>query len=556
MGDIHHGCESHARDFLGRLFMPTVWGSPARRQPPPHEAPAVLFSRSRPGADASAPVPGRPERKTGAIDIARVRTRLASLVTMGPAFRAALGGLWWEVLTGTRLGTANLLMIVAEPIGVMLATRWRPSAASGRAGLDAGSGDPMNALDGEEAEAASRDQPPRATGDQPYLWLPVLVAIGLLFFLVGPLGREIREPIDSAARGLTYIGLAAFVLVYLWAIPRDLAGRYSGRLPVAVTVLAGLALAVSLLDLRSMWTVLFIAAAAGAGRLRPSLAALGGVAAMSALAAVAPIAHAAAIARPADLVRTLESSIEVALVGLVVIGFTQSQRTSQELRRAQAQVARTATELERARISRDLHDLLGHSLSMIALKTELARRLIGRDPDRAAAELAEVEDVVRTSLRDVRQAVAGYRQVTLEAELEGARIALVAAGFGVGLEHPDEPLDPATDALLGWVVREGATNIVRHSGGTHCSMLLTHDGGEVRLEILDDGPKPAAGASARASMGSGRGLRGLRERVDQAGGTMTSGWREGDGYALVVTVPDHLPDTARPGQGSEIGSAP
>lgn len=389
----------------------------------------------------------------------------------------------------------------------------------------------------EERPATAVDDASAARGiDPPYLWLPTLAAIGLLFFLVGPLGREIREPISSADRALTYAGLIAFVLVYLWAIPRDLSGRRSSRLVVAVVILAALAVAISLLDIRAMWTVLFIATAAGAGRLRPSRAALAGVAAMAILAAIAPLAHAS------DLVRTLESSIEVALVGLVVIGFSQYERASHELRLAQAEIARAATDLERARISRDLHDLLGHSLSMIALKTELARRLIGRDPERAAVELADVEEVVRTSLRDVRQAVAGYRQVDLEAEFAGARVALVAAGFQVLIERPEEPLDPATDALLGWVVREGVTNIVRHSSGTQCSISIELVGGDVRLEVLDDGPSPVAGAPVRSSVGSGRGLRGIGERLAQAGGTMTSGWRDGGGYALAVTLPARRAD--------------
>ncbi len=513
----------------------------------------MLLPRSAPQDDASASDCPRPGRGAGRGRFAGVRPRVAGLVTMEPAFRATLGGLWWEVLSGTRLGTANLLMVVAEPIGEMLATRWRPRAAAQR--LRAGPRDAVNSLDDDGAVPAGRDEPAGADFDQPYLWLPVLVAIGLLFFLVGPLGREIRQPIDTPARGLTYLGLAAFVLVYLWAIPRDLAGRRSGHLRVAVTALGALALAISLLDAHSMWTVLFIASAAGAGRLRPSLAALVGVVAMSALAAVAPLVHGPDIARSTDLVRTLESSIEVALVGLVVIGFSQYQRTSQELRRAQAEVARAATELERARISRDLHDLLGHSLSMIALKTELARRLIGRDPERAAVELADVEEVVRTSLRDVRQAVAGYRQVDLEAELEGARIALVAAGFGVHIERPEERLDPSTDALLGWVVREGATNIVRHSRGTQCSISIEQAGGEVRLEILDDGPRPTGSPRSRASVGTGRGLRGIDERLAQAGGTMTTGWRDGDGYALVVTVPAR-PQASHPAGAASIPNRP
>ncbi len=453
---------------------------------------------------------------------------------MGQALRAALGGLWWELVGGSRLGTNNLMMMVVEPIGSMLASRWYRPPPARRADARGTSGDVMNQPDREGTVAAGNRAAGDQTRDQPYLWLPTLVAIGLLFFLVGPLGREVREPVDSV-RLLTYAGLVAFVLVYLWAIPRDLAGRRSDRLAPAVVILAALALAISLLDARAMWTVLFIATATGAGRLTPSRTALAAILATAVLAAIAPLAHGI------ESIRTLESSVEVALVGLVVVGFSQSERTSRELRVAQAEVARVATDLERARIARDLHDLLGHSLSMIALKTELARRLIGRDPERAAEELADVEDVVRTSLRDVRQAVAGYRQIDLEAELAGARVALVAAGFEVLIERPEEPLDPATDALLGWIVREGVTNVVRHSAGAQCSITIERTGSGTRLEILDDGPSPLPGTPARASVGTGRGLRGVSERVALAGGSVEFGWPKGGGYRLAVTVPIGAP---------------
>jgi two-component system, NarL family, sensor histidine kinase DesK len=464
------------------------------------------------------------------------------VATMGTTIRSALGGLWWELISGARLGSTSLAALLIEPIGLAVLARWTPPSLVARARVASRPpGDRVIAPDGGRSSAEGRDQAPAGGLDQPYLWLPVLVAIGLLFFLVGPLGREIREPVDSPDRVLTYLGLAAFVLVYLWAIPRDLAGRRGARLGPAVVVLAGLAVAISLLDSRAMWTVLFIATAAGAGRLTPSRTALAAIAAISVLAAVALLAHGV------ESIRTLESAVEVALVGLVVVGFSQYERASRDLRIAEAHVARVATDVERARIARDLHDLLGHSLSMIALKTELARKLIVRDPERAASELADVEEVVRTSLRDVRQAVAGYRQVDLEAELAGARVALIAAGFEVLIERPEDPLDAPTDSLLGWVVREGVTNVVRHSTGAQCSISIERTPGTVTLEILDDGPSPVPGVVARASVGTGRGLRGIRERVAQAGGTMEAGWQAGGGYRLLVSVPADGPAAGRAG---------
>lgn len=502
-------------------------------------APAARVAPSRRGVDTSRP----PRTDAGDAPDAGARpgTLAGILATISRLVPASVGDLGWEFLSRPSLGSANPGMLLVEPVALVVARTWRRVRISDRARHLARGGDAMNTPAQDRSDAVERDPSTSRRVDQPYLWLPTLVAIGLLFFLVGPLGREIREPISSVERVLTYAGLVAFVLVYLWAIPGDLAGRRTGRLVPAVAILALLAVGISFLDNRAMWTVLFIATAAGAGRITPSRSALVGVVAVSALAAFTLLAH------DVEWIRTLESSVEVALVGLVVVGFSQYQRTSRELQLAQAEIARVATDVERARIARDLHDLLGQSLSVIALKTELARKLISRDPASAADELADVEDVVRTSLRDVRQAVAGYRQVDLEAELAGARLALVAAGFDVLIERPDDPLDPATDSLFGWVVREGITNVVRHSRGAQCSISIERVDDGTRLEILDDGPSPIPGAQARISVGSGRGLRGIRERVAQAGGSVESGWRDGGGYQLVVLVPAAA---AGPRQGS------
>lgn len=375
--------------------------------------------------------------------------------------------------------------------------------------------------------------PPRFASlrsEPPYLWLPVLVAVGLLLFLVGPLGSELGEPIDSIDRVLIYGGVAVFVAVYLWAIPADLAGRAHGRAAPAAAVLALLGVGISLLDHGPDWTVLFLAAATAAGRITPSRGALAAILATAVLAGLALVAA----GRPAA--DAVEAAFEVSLVGFVVLGFSQLQRTARQLEVSRAEVARLAAEGERARIARDMHDLLGHSLSVIALKTELARRMLERDPRRAAAELVDVEAVVRTSMRDVREAVAGYRQVDLDAELAGARMALSAAGLEVTIEHPSDALDPAVDALLGWIVREGVTNVVRHSDGARCAIRVEEGMGEVRLEILDDGHGRDPAESERAGQ-SGSGLAGIRERVEVAGGRMEAGPVAEGGFRLLAVVP-------------------
>lgn len=445
---------------------------------------------------------------------------------MATQARATVVAVAWDVISGPRLPSTSTAQILAESVALVVA-----SVRRGPGELLRPRGEEARDVIEPTTDRDAADAPPAPTPQVGYLWLPAVVAVGLLFFLYQPLERIAHEQLTAAARTGSLACLALYAVVYLLAVVGDVLGRRSSRLAAAVLGLAALAVAVTVFDGRAMWTILFVGTAAGAGRLRSGRGALAGIA----------LAVATAVATSLWLgtnpMRALESAIEVLLVGLVVLGFTQAERTTTALRAAQAEVARAATDRERARIARDLHDLLGHSLSMVALKTELARKLIARDPARAAAELAEVEEVVRTSLRDVRQAVAGYRDVDLDTELGGARVALEAAGFDVLVERPEERLDPATGAVLGWAVREAATNVVRHSRGTQCSIEVSRSAGGVRLEVLDDGPVPVDGAPARASVGTGRGISGLRERVEQAGGDLESGWRPGGGYALVVTIP-------------------
>jgi two-component system, NarL family, sensor histidine kinase DesK len=188
------------------------------------------------------------------------------------------------------------------------------------------------------------------------------------------------------------------------------------------------------------------------------------------------------------------------------------------------ELARVKVEEERQRFSRDLHDVLGHSLATITLKSELARLLIEEDPARCTQELSEIEGVARTSLRDVREAVAGYRQPSFESELAGARQLLEAAGIDVRWQVQADLLNvlsPEADVVLAWTVREGATNIIRHSRAHHCTLALTQQGEDIRLEVLNDqGPEEPPNNAARRP---GIGLVGLRERVREQGGQMEAG---------------------------------
>jgi signal transduction histidine kinase len=189
-----------------------------------------------------------------------------------------------------------------------------------------------------------------------------------------------------------------------------------------------------------------------------------------------------------------------------------------------------AADEERLRLGRDLHDLLGHSLSLITIKSQLARRLLVADDKPAADEVADIERVARQSLQDVRHAVDGYRQPSFAAALAGARAALDAAGIDSTIEQTAGTLPTGVDAALAWAVSEGVTNVIRHSRAAACSIRLTRDGREARLEITDNGAPSASNAP-------GNGLRGLRERAAARGGRVDAGPLPHGGFRVEVSVP-------------------
>src|SRR5581483_8548167 len=170
---------------------------------------------------------------------------------------------------------------------------------------------------------------------------------------------------------------------------------------------------------------------------------------------------------------TIGALASTAGVGLLMLLLRDLRVRNSELLEARAELARLAVAQERERFARDLHDLLGHSLSVIALKAELAGRLLGSErPEAAGSEIADVEKVARGALSEVREAVSGYRQPTLEGELAGARAALSAAGIDAEVRRDPASLDSQTEAVFAWAVREGATNVIRHSGARRCTVTI------------------------------------------------------------------------------------
>jgi two-component system sensor histidine kinase DesK len=293
----------------------------------------------------------------------------------------------------------------------------------------------------------------------------------------------------------------------------------------------------------SNWVSALVIASAAVGRCVPTLrlVVLGAVVCTAAGASVYLIQG------------TLNSSNSLAFIAPLLaacFAYSASRRVElvSKLRETRAELARMAVADERLRISRDLHDLLGHSLSLITLKAELAGRVLDADPQRAAREIADLEQVARRSLAEVRAVVTSYRQPSLAAELAEARHMLAAAGMGCEV-HAPEPIDlpPDTDALLAWTVREGATNVVRHSGARSVTITIMITAGEASAEVADDGVGPAwepgrrgpADGPGPADAAHGSGLSGLTERARDAGAEISAGeGRGGKGFRLLVRVPD------------------
>jgi two-component system sensor histidine kinase DesK len=203
----------------------------------------------------------------------------------------------------------------------------------------------------------------------------------------------------------------------------------------------------------------------------------------------------------------------------------------QELREARAELARSAVGEERLRFARDLHDVLGHSLQAVALRAEVAERFVERDDGRVRKELTEIQTMARDAVRDVREVVRGYRTTSLRTELDGMSAVLRAAG--IRCERPEvSPSLPAhVHEPLGWVAREAATNVLRHSSATWCEITVRTGRDRVQMEIVNDG------AARRAAGDGGTGLEGLGERITAAGGEFTAGLA-GDGtFRVTAAVP-------------------
>lgn len=204
-------------------------------------------------------------------------------------------------------------------------------------------------------------------------------------------------------------------------------------------------------------------------------------------------------------------------------------------RRSSEEIRRLAALAERERIGRDLHDLLGHTLSLITLKLELSRKLFDRDHDKAKQELIEAEGVARNALAEVRSAVTGIRATDLAGELAAARLMLESSDVSLLCDLPSKSLPPALEPVLALVVREAVTNIARHSRARRALIQIDQKSREFRLCISDDG---RGGANP-----SGNGMVGMRERIEAMGGRLSIQSVRGQGTRLEIHMPK--PDVGR-----------
>jgi len=385
---------------------------------------------------------------------------------------------------------------------------------------------------GQVVARAERDAPTSGEA-RTLLWLPIFP----LIFFVYPIVWLIETPLSPLSIAIAILGMCAFVALHLWNTSRVIASSTAGSTsrPPWIALAIQLALACGFGFAYGLpWFGLFIKTSGNIGLLLPMRAALRGIAGVAALTIITGLAGGRGTTGTAGMV-----AITLA-VGLVALSVGRMLDTNQRLRAAQVENGRLAVAEavaeERLRFARDLHDLLGHSLSLIVLKSELAGRLQRVDAERATDEMHDVEGVAREALREVREAVAGYRQPTLATELPGARIMLSAAGITCEVENEDIPdgLPLDADAILAWTVREGVTNVIRYSHARRCTIRVAQTGGITSVEIADDGD--GATLSLTGAGKSGNGLAGLAERAAACGGYFQAGPRPTGGFRLFVSL--------------------
>jgi two-component system, NarL family, sensor histidine kinase DesK len=364
-----------------------------------------------------------------------------------------------------------------------------------------------------------------------------------LFF---PLVSLVQEPLSQWHLALGLLALVGFATGYTWLMwPHPVSQEAHARSRSWLSfllfgILSALVFVFSLLY-GPAWLWLFMGVSAIAGILLPMRSAFAAIVLLTLFPLFLILKMHGGIAG-VDWWWLIAFLLLVRGIGMDMIGVARMGSAIRELHTARRELARLAVIEERLRLSRDLHDLLGQTLSVITLKSELAGGFVTEEPERCTQELAEIERVSRQMLREVRKTVASYRQPTLANELDGARQLLEAAGITCVIEQTTGDIPPAIDAVLAWIVREGVTNIIRHSRAQQCFIRLTGEQAMVCAEVINDGERQAVLHEVwqEKQIEQGNGLFGLRERVTTLGGTLEAGLLPLPGkqqFRLRVTLP-------------------
>lgn len=355
-----------------------------------------------------------------------------------------------------------------------------------------------------------------------WLWAGRIALVLTATVPLASLPEAIKTVHTPEARIAALIAMGVFLITWCWFWLYALTGRRALPRVVAIGILAILGVLFTF-TFPMFDGMVYAAAAAGAGfRTRRALIV---VAALTLLSAVVRVSSGVSPILLAFVINDLVVG-SAAVIGRLLL------LTNRDLVAARAEIGRLAVSEERMRLARDLHDLIGQNLTVAVLKSELVAGALPPDADdQLRTELRDIARVVRRSLDDVRDAVAGYRQPGLGQELVTARAALRAAGVELTVDDSLGPVPSAQDTVLAWAVREGVTNVLKHSNARRCWLRFGSDHHQAIMEMTDDGAGPSSASNG------GSGLAGLAERVAAVGGRVTTGPAGGRGFRLQVSVP-------------------
>ena len=350
------------------------------------------------------------------------------------------------------------------------------------------------------------------TVDEHHGWMPLVWLAYLVFFFVHP----VADRVGTREWVATLLAVAVFLPLYFFT--------YRAARPWCYFTVAGIALLGLGFAPSNPGAACFVIYAAA---FLPFIvdSELAAVALLAGLVALVGI-EARVLHLPLGF--TIPAVFFSVLISVGNIFFAQRARSLEKLKMAHTEIEFLAKVAERERIARDLHDVLGHTLSLITLKSELAGKLIDSHPAQAKAEIADVEHTARQALAEVRQAIGGYRTTGIEEEFRHAKATLETAGVKVECQRAPLTLPPTQESVLALALRESVTNVLRHAHAQHCQLRLDQSNGHCRLQVHDDG--------RGGSQVEGNGLRGMRERVEALGGSLARDTSAGTRVTILLPV--------------------